>query len=77
LKTNDSVAAPSQLMHLAVGEIRPQIEAHRGGDAAASSRSLYPHFLSKRDEEMVLMRLFKLLSQPDVEAAPEVFVRAA
>jgi len=77
LKTNDSVAAPSQLMHLAVGAIRPQIEAHRGIDPATASRALYPHFLSKRDEEMVLMRLFKLLSQSDVTAAQEAFGRAA
>lgn len=77
LKTNASVAAPSQLMHLAVGEIRPQIEAHRGADPAAASRSLYPHFLSKRDEEMVLMRLFSLMSQPETTTAREAFVRAA
>lgn len=71
LRNNESVAAPSQLMHLPVGRIRPMIEAHRGADLARS-RSLYPYFLSKRDEEMVLMRLFMLMGQVEAEARSEI-----
>ena len=49
LRTNDSVGAPSQLMHLAVTEIGTNIARH-GGGIAGSGRSLYPHFFGKAQE---------------------------
>ena len=65
VKTNESVEAPAQLMHLAVNRIRPMIEAYRGAEPASGARSLYPHFLPQHDEEMVLIRLFSLLGKSD------------
>lgn len=50
LKTNDSVAAPSQLMWLKVSEIRNRID-QCAGSASALSRSLYPHFFSPAEED--------------------------
>jgi hypothetical protein len=76
VKTNDSVDAPAQLMHLAVDRIRPMIEAYRDADPAASTRSLYPHFLPQRDEEMVLLRLFTLLGR-SAQTGVGVNVKAA
>lgn len=56
LKTNDSVAAPSQLMRLQVADIATQITEH-AGRAEPCSRSLYPLFLSHADQRAVLSRL--------------------
>jgi hypothetical protein len=65
MRTNTSVDAPSQLMHLSVDSIRPMIEAHRNADETSGARSLYPHFFGKREEEGVLMRLFGLLGEAE------------
>lgn len=56
LRDNPSVGAPSQLMHLKVSDIAVQISAQVGRDAA-SSRSLYPLFLTGADEHDVSARL--------------------
>ena len=56
LKTNDSVAAPSQLMWLKVADIRTHIDAHAGKNPAGV-RSLYPYFFSQREEVGISARL--------------------
>jgi hypothetical protein len=62
LKTNESVAAPSQLMHLKVADIRAMIETHRKSSVDLTSRSLYPFFLSCSEEEQVKSRLRRLIT---------------
>jgi hypothetical protein len=64
-RTNTSVNAPSQLMWLNVGEVRRQIDRH-GGTGVASSRSLYPHFFSRKEAEGIYGRLAGLPGQTDV-----------
>jgi len=56
VKTNESVHAPSQLMWLEVSDIAALI-SEQAGSNAAYSRSLYPLFLSRRDERDVRSRL--------------------
>lgn len=63
IKTNESVHAPSQLMWLEVSDIAALISAQAGRDCA-SSRSLYPLFLSRRDERDVHSRLSDALFVP-------------
>lgn len=53
-RTNVSVNAPSQLMWLNVGDIRRLIDKHAGG---TSSRSLYAHFFSAKEEAGIYGRL--------------------
>lgn len=57
LKTNQSVAAPSQLMHLRVADIGVQIDELAGKAEDASLRSLYPFFLSRSEEQSIHARL--------------------
>ena len=63
VKTNESVQAPSQLMWLEVSDIAALISAQAGHDVAGS-RSLYPLFLSRRDERDVRSRLSHALFAP-------------
>lgn len=63
VKTNESVHAPSQLMWLEVSNIAALISEQAGQDSA-SSRSLYPLFLSRRDERDVRSRLSRALFVP-------------
>jgi len=68
LKTNTSVDAPSQLMWLKVADIAARISAFTGREHdAASSRSLYPLFLSCEDQRDVMARLS---SAPGARALP-------
>jgi len=60
VKTNESVHAPSQLMWLEVSDIAALI-SEQAGSNAANSRSLYPLFLSRRDERDVRSRLSDVL----------------
>lgn len=53
-RTNVSVNAPSQLMWLNVGDIRRLIDKHAG---ETSSRSLYAHFFSAKEEAGIYGRL--------------------
>jgi hypothetical protein len=63
-KTNAEVNAPSQLMWLNVADIRRQIDRHAGtGDG--TSRSLYPHFFSAKEEEGIYGRLVGLASSAE------------
>lgn len=58
LKTNTSVDAPSQLMQLRVTDIAARISQFAGREQdGASSRSLYPLFLSQADQRNVVARL--------------------
>jgi len=57
VKTNESVSAPAQLMWLKVSDIRAQIDEHAGQTKGPSSRSLYPFFFSKREENGIYARL--------------------
>jgi hypothetical protein len=63
VRTNESVDAPSQLMWLNVGAIRRQIDKHAGG-ASESSRSLYAHFFSSKEEQGIYGRLAGLAQDP-------------
>jgi hypothetical protein len=53
-RSNASVNAPAQLMWLNVGDIRRHIDKHAG---TGSSRSLYAHFFSAREEAGIYGRL--------------------
>lgn len=56
LKDNDSVGAPSQLMHVKVAHIGQQIAKHAGsGDC--KSRSLYPYFFNAEEEAGLKQRV--------------------
>jgi hypothetical protein len=59
-RINSSVNAPSQLMWLNVGDIRRHIDKHAG---RASSRSLYAHFFSPKEEAGIYGRLAGLTDQ--------------
>lgn len=62
-RTNASVNAPSQLMWLNVGAIRRQIDKH-AGTATETSRSLYAHFFSAKEEAGIYGRLAGLARPP-------------
>jgi hypothetical protein len=62
IRTNESVNAPSQLMWLNVSEVRRQID-EQGGRSEARSRSLYPYFFSRKEEEGIYGRLCRLAEQ--------------
>lgn len=64
MRTNAEVNAPSQLMWLNVGAIRRQIDKHAG--ATESSRSLYAHFFSAKEEAGIYGRLAGLDNQSSV-----------
>lgn len=55
-RTNESVDAPSQLMWLNVARIRRYIDQHSAGNVA-TSRLLYAHFFSRKEEEGIYSRL--------------------
>lgn len=61
LKTNPSVDAPAQLMWLKVADIAAHISEFAGREESAASRSLYPLFLSRRDERNVRLQLTRSL----------------
>lgn len=65
-KTNASVNAPSQLMHLRIANIRHQIDRHAGQGDTASVRSLYPFFFSPREESGIYRRI----TGGDLSASP-------
>lgn len=56
LRTNESVIAPSQLMHLAVSHIGEKIALNAGAGPSAS-RSLYPYFFGKSEEQALRQRI--------------------
>ena len=56
LKTNESVAAPAQLMWLKVSDIRKQID-HHARRRGIVVRSLYQFFFSPREEDGIYARL--------------------
>jgi hypothetical protein len=66
-RTNGEVGAPSQLMWLNVGDIRRQIDRHAG--SGASSRSLYAHFFSAKEEAGIYGRLAGV-TEPSAAAIP-------
>ena len=66
-RTNDAVAAPSQLMWLNVGAIRGNIDRHRG--QPDNGRSLYPHFFSAKEEQGIYGRLSRMTA-PAASAQP-------
>lgn len=70
LRMNRSVSAPSQLMHLAVSDIRVLVDAYRGMEPRANSRSLYPWFLSQEEERVVLDRLLSRRGRSDRPSEP-------
>jgi len=57
VKTNDSVAAPAQLMWLKVAAIRDFIDECAGSGETAHARSLYPFFFSPTEENGIYRRL--------------------
>ena len=59
-RNNDKVNAPAQLMWLNVGNIRRLIDRHAGQE---SSRSLYAHFFSAKEEAGIYGRLAGLAEQ--------------
>lgn len=59
LRTNESVGAPSQLMHLSIAEIRRNIELF-AGISDYQGRSLYPYFLQHEDEARLRAHLAEL-----------------
>jgi hypothetical protein len=63
VRTNESVRAPAQLMWLEVSNIAALISEQAGRDGT-NSRSLYPLFLSRRDERDVHSRLSHALFVP-------------
>lgn len=66
IRTNESVQAPAQLMWLEVSDIATLISEQAGRDGA-NGRSLYPLFLSRRDEHDVHSRLSHALFVPPVQ----------
>jgi N-acyl amino acid synthase FeeM len=62
-KTNVAVNAPSQLMWLNVGAIRLYIDQHAGRECE-TSRSLYAHFFSSKEEQGIYGRLAGLPPEP-------------
>jgi len=60
-RTNDKVNAPAQLMWLNVGDIRRLIDKHAG---TGSSRSLYAHFFSAKEEAGIYGRLAGVPEDP-------------
>ena len=67
MKTNSEVGAPSQLIWRNVGDIRRQIDKHAG--TRESSRSLYAHFFSAKEEAGIYGRLAGL-TEPTSAAIP-------
>ena len=63
LRVNESVDAPSQLMHLKVSDIRRNIDLLAECECY-SGHSLYPFFL-KRDEERALWTRMAAIASPD------------
>lgn len=61
LRTNGLVQAPSQLMHLEVGQIGKNITRFACG-AARGSRSLYPYFLGASEEQVLSERIAASIS---------------
>lgn len=70
LRLNKSVGAPSQLMHLAVSDIQVLVDAYRGMEPRANTRSLYPWFLSQEEERAVLDRLLSRRGRADRPSGP-------
>jgi len=66
VRTNESVQAPAQLMWLEVSNIAALISEQAGRDGA-NNRSLYPLFLSRRDEHDVHSRLSHALFVPPAQ----------
>ena len=67
-QVNTDVDAPAQLMWLNVGDIRRQIDNHVGN---GSSRSLYAHFFSAKEEAGIYGRLAGLTDQsPAIPRGP-------
>jgi hypothetical protein len=66
VRTNEIVQAPAQLMWLEVSDIATLISEQAGRDGA-NGRSLYPLFLSRRDERDVHSRLSSALFGPPVQ----------
>ena len=56
LRTNEAVTAPAQLMQLAVSQIGENIARYAGGGLCAS-RSLYPYFFCKTEEQAMRQRI--------------------
>jgi hypothetical protein len=69
-KTNVAVNAPAQLMWLNVADIRRQIDRH-GVPDGQTSRSLYAHFFSVKEEEGIFRRLAGL-GEAEVAALPDI-----
>lgn len=65
LKTNESVGAPSQLMHLRVADIAELINENAGQGDSAVSRSLYPFFLGATEETRIRSELSPLFNAAD------------
>lgn len=59
-RTNESVAAPAQLMWLNVADIRRHIDRH-ARDGMQESRSLYPYFFSPKEEQGLYGRLARII----------------
>lgn len=57
LRSNASVAAPSQLMRLRVSDIGDYISAYADGGEEAPGRSLYPYFLTAAQELIICERM--------------------
>lgn len=57
LRTNEAVAAPSQLMRLKVEDIGRNIESRARSNCEKSARSLYPLFLPAGEQNQVRYRL--------------------
>jgi hypothetical protein len=66
VRTNESVQAPAQLMWLEVSNIAALISEQAGRDGA-NNRSLYPLFLSRRDQHDVHSRLSHALFVPPAQ----------
>jgi len=60
LRSNASVAAPSQLMRLRVSDIGDYISAYADGGEEAPGRSLYPYFLTAAQELIICERMAML-----------------
>ena len=71
LKSNSSVSAPSQLLHLKVAEIGENIDRF-AGNLQAVGRSLYPYFFSKREEAGLRARVSRFARTPVEILTPEM-----
>ena len=70
LRINDSVGAPSQLMHIEVARIGDQIRRHAGKTDCAK-RTLYAHFFSKEEEAALRRRLNLFVKDEPVPVTPQ------